>query len=75
MACAVGQSFHSYFDLDHVLSNAQQQRLRPGQKQFQMIGSGENEGKQLGGKFGETLVHESGWHFMMLVANSTPPKQ
>ena len=42
---------------------------------YALIGSGENEGKQLGGKFGETLVHDSdGWHFMMLVANSIPPK-
>jgi uncharacterized protein (TIGR02246 family) len=42
---------------------------------YALIGSGENEGKQLGGKFGETLVHDSdGWHFAMLVGNSTPPK-
>jgi uncharacterized protein (TIGR02246 family) len=42
---------------------------------YALIGSGENEGKQLGGKFGETLVHDSdGWHFRMLVANSIPPK-
>jgi ketosteroid isomerase-like protein len=42
---------------------------------YALIGSGENEGKQLSGKFGETLVHDSdGWYFAMLVANSAPPK-
>jgi ketosteroid isomerase-like protein len=42
---------------------------------YALIGSGENEGKQLGGKFGETLVHDSDdWHFVMLVGNSPRPK-
>jgi uncharacterized protein (TIGR02246 family) len=43
---------------------------------YALIGSGENEGKQAGGKFGETLVHDAnGWHFVVLVANAPPPKQ
>ncbi len=42
---------------------------------YALIGSGENQGKQIAGKFGETLVHDSdGWHILMLVGNS-PPKQ
>jgi hypothetical protein len=42
---------------------------------YALIGSGENEGKQISGKFGDTLVHDSdGWHFVMLVGNSPPPK-
>lgn len=43
---------------------------------YVLIGSGENEGKQLPGKFGETLVHESdGWRLIMLIGSSPPPKQ
>jgi len=43
---------------------------------YALIGSGENEGKQVGGKFGEALAHDSdGWHIVMLVGNSPPPKQ
>jgi hypothetical protein len=41
---------------------------------YALIGSGENEGKQFGRKFGEALAHDSdGWHIVMLVGNS-PPK-
>jgi uncharacterized protein (TIGR02246 family) len=43
---------------------------------YAILGSGENEGKQIAGKYGETLVHDSdGWHIVMLVGNATPPKQ
>jgi uncharacterized protein (TIGR02246 family) len=42
---------------------------------YAIFGSGENEGKQIAGKYGETLVHDSdGWHIAMLVGNATPPK-
>ena len=43
--------------------------------EYAIFGSGENEGKQIAGKYGETLVHDSdGWHIAMLVGNSPPPK-
>ena len=43
--------------------------------QYAIFGSGENDGKQMVGKYGETLVHDSdGWHIAMLVGNAPPPK-
>jgi uncharacterized protein (TIGR02246 family) len=43
---------------------------------YVIFGSGENEGKQIAGKYGETLVHDSdGWHIVMLVGNAPPTKQ
>lgn len=42
---------------------------------YAIFGSGENEGKQIAGKYGETLIHDSdGWHIVMLVGNASPPK-
>jgi hypothetical protein len=42
---------------------------------YALIESGENEGKQLGGKYGLSAVSDGdGWHVVMLVANSIPPK-
>jgi len=43
---------------------------------YAITGSGENAGKQTGGKFGEVLVRDGdAWHIVMLTANTAPPKQ
>lgn len=43
--------------------------------EYAILGSGENEGKQIAGKYGETLIHDSdGWHIVMLVGNAPASK-
>ncbi len=42
---------------------------------YEVIGSGESEGKKINGKFGEVLMRDGdAWHIVMLTANAAPPK-
>jgi len=43
--------------------------------EYALVGSGEQEGQQTGGRFGWVLVRDGdAWHVAMLTANVTPPK-
>jgi uncharacterized protein (TIGR02246 family) len=43
--------------------------------EYALLGSGEQAGKQTGGRFGWVLVRDGdAWHVAMLTANVTPPK-